>query len=92
MKIHSACLAACEVLATFTPAQGVAGNLEEGEQVPGAALLPTQIHVPNRPSAPLFQGAQGRQKTEIHFDPTTQVVTIRLLVQDPNGSVVERGS
>jgi VWFA-related protein len=45
----------------------------------------TQLQVPNRPSTPLFQGAQGKQRTEIHFDPTTQVVTIKMLVQDPKG-------
>jgi VWFA-related protein len=45
----------------------------------------TQFQVPNRPSTALFQGAQGKQRTEIHFDPTTQVVTIKMLVQDPKG-------
>jgi VWFA-related protein len=45
----------------------------------------TQVQVPNRPSTALFQGAQGEQRTAIHFDPTTQVVTIKMLVQDPKG-------
>jgi VWFA-related protein len=45
----------------------------------------TQVQVPNRPSTALFQGAQGEQRTAIHFDPTTQVVTIKMLVQDPRG-------
>jgi VWFA-related protein len=45
----------------------------------------THLQVPNRPSTALFQGAQGKQRTEIHFDPTTQVVTIKMLVQDPKG-------
>ena len=45
----------------------------------------TQVQVPNRPSTALFQGAQGKQRTEIHFDPTTQVVTIKMLVQDTKG-------
>jgi VWFA-related protein len=44
-----------------------------------------QLQVPNQPSTALFQGAQGKQRTEIHFDPTTQVVTIKMLVQDPKG-------
>ena len=44
-----------------------------------------QIGVPNRASAPLFKGEQGKQRTEIHFDPATGRVTIKLLVQDPNG-------
>jgi hypothetical protein len=45
----------------------------------------TQLQVPNRPSTALFQGAQGKQRTEIHFDPATQVVTIKMLVQNPRG-------
>jgi VWFA-related protein len=44
-----------------------------------------EIQVPARPSSPLFKGTQGKQNTEIHFDPATQMVTIKLLVQDPNG-------
>ena len=50
------------------------------------ALRPTagQIHIPNRP-APLFQGQQGKQRTEIRYDPATGFVTLKLLVQDPNG-------
>jgi VWFA-related protein len=44
-----------------------------------------QIHIPNRAPYPLFEGKQGRQKTEIYFDPATGMVTLKLLVQDPNG-------
>ncbi len=44
-----------------------------------------QITIPNRPATPLFKGPQGKQKTEIHFDPSTKTVTLKLLVQDPNG-------
>jgi Ca-activated chloride channel homolog len=44
-----------------------------------------EIGIPNRASAPLFKGEQGKQRTEIHFDRTTGLVTIKLLVQDPNG-------
>jgi Ca-activated chloride channel family protein len=44
-----------------------------------------QVQVPNRPTSPLFNSTQGKQKTEIHFDPATGVVTLKLLVQDPNG-------
>src|SRR5205085_428276 len=44
-----------------------------------------QVEIPNRPSAPLFRGQQGRQKTEIHYDPATHIVAMKLLVQDPNG-------
>lgn len=44
-----------------------------------------QIHIPNRAPSPLFKGEQGKQKTEIHFDPATGMVTLKLLVLDPNG-------
>jgi VWFA-related protein len=44
-----------------------------------------QIRVPDRASTPMFKGEQGKQRTEIHFDPATGMVTIKLLVQDPNG-------
>jgi VWFA-related protein len=33
----------------------------------------------------LFQGEQGKQKTEIRFDPATGIVELKLLVQDPAG-------
>ncbi|MCU1234689.1 MAG: hypothetical protein JWP63_2656 [Candidatus Solibacter sp.] len=54
-------------------------------------LLPSarsQIRVPNRLAKPVFQGKQGRQKTEIRFDPSTGIVTLKLLVQDVNGSFI----
>jgi VWFA-related protein len=44
-----------------------------------------QVRIPSRPQGPLFQGQQGKQKTEIRFDPATDTVTLKLLVQDPNG-------
>src|ERR1700719_1982299 len=44
-----------------------------------------QVQVPNRPTSPLFNSTQGKQRTEIHFDPATGMVTLKLLVQDPNG-------
>lgn len=44
-----------------------------------------EVRVPNRPAAPLFQGQQGKQRAEIHFDSATGMVTMKLLVQDPNG-------
>ena len=57
------------------------------------ALLPafllwgqgTPLKIPDRAPASLFHGQQGKQRTEIHFDPTTGTVTVKLLVQDPNG-------
>jgi hypothetical protein len=44
-----------------------------------------EVRIPSRSSTPLFKGKQERQKTEIQFDPATRTVSIRLLVQDPNG-------
>jgi VWFA-related protein len=44
-----------------------------------------QIRIPNRAPTPLFEGEQGKQRPEIHFDPATGVVTIKLMVQDPSG-------
>src|SRR6476646_2198053 len=49
-----------------------------------ASAVSSQMRIPNR-SQPLFKGAQGAQKTEIHYDPATGTVTLKLLVQDPNG-------
>jgi VWFA-related protein len=51
----------------------------------GPTLPPPQIHVPNRPGKPLFAGEQGGQRTEINYDRKTQIVTLRLVVQDSNG-------
>ncbi|MGZ4854665.1 MAG: hypothetical protein ACXVKH_05510 [Candidatus Angelobacter sp.] len=44
-----------------------------------------RIEVPSRASSPLFKGQQGKQKTEIHYDPATRVVIIKLVIQDPHG-------
>lgn len=43
-----------------------------------------QVQIPTRPTA-LFTGEQGKQRTEVHFDPDTSTVTMKLLVQDPAG-------
>lgn len=52
----------------------------------GDATSPSpQIHVPNRPGKPLFVGQQGRQRTELHYDPQTGLVRLSLVVQDSNG-------
>lgn len=42
------------------------------------------LQIPARPAA-LFSGEQGQQQTEVHFDPATNEVTMKLLVQDPAG-------
>src|ERR1700685_1380354 len=44
-----------------------------------------QVRVPNRASKPPFEGKEGKERTETRFDPTTNTVTLKLLVQDPNG-------
>lgn len=75
---------ATAVLASFSVAQSSDGKAAKEAQ-PARIVPHTQIQVPNRPSTPLFQGEQGKQKTEIYFDPATQIVTIKMLVQDPNG-------
>jgi hypothetical protein len=43
------------------------------------------VAIPNRANKPLFEGRQGRQNTEIYFDPSAGKVTLKLLVQDANG-------
>lgn len=43
------------------------------------------LHIPNRSPTPLFQGEQGKQRPEIRYDPKTDTVTLKILVQDPNG-------
>jgi len=45
----------------------------------------TPLNIPDRAPASLFHGQQGKQRTEIHFDPATGTVTVKLLVQDANG-------
>ena len=52
------------------------------------ATAPGQIQIPNRSPVPLFKGKQGKQRTEISYDPTTRIVTLKLLVQDPSGYFV----
>jgi VWFA-related protein len=47
-----------------------------------------QVRIPDRPPSALFKGGQGKQRTEIHFDLATGVVTLKLLVQDPNGYLI----
>ena len=68
----------CSLLAPLaTLAQGAS---KRADQKSGG-----QVQIPSRPTSPLFSSKQGEQKTEIHFDPATGVVTLKLLVQDPNG-------
>lgn len=52
---------------------------------PNRTAAARRIHIPNRPATALFQGPQGKQGAEIYFDPVTGLVTLKILVQDPNG-------
>jgi Ca-activated chloride channel family protein len=58
--------------------------LISAQSLPASATHHRQVQIPNRPAA-LFTGEQGKQRTEIHFDPATSQVTMKLLVQDPTG-------
>jgi hypothetical protein len=49
---------------------------------PPLSAITGQIQIPNRPSDSLFISQQGKQRTEIRFDPATALVTLKLLVQD----------
>ena len=73
------------LLATAAAAQSPRGGASETNSQDSEKRSAGQIQTPNRPASPLFKGSQGKQRTEIHFDPATRTVTIKLLVQDPNG-------
>ena len=45
----------------------------------GAKVPQGQLRIPSRPSASLFQGHQGKQRTEIHFDPATGMLDLDAL-------------
>ena len=68
------------LLILFSGRWAAAQNLPKQEQ-PASGV----VRVPDRPAAPLFQGQQGKQRTEIHFDSATGMVAMKLLVQDPDG-------
>jgi Ca-activated chloride channel family protein len=72
-----------QVLLLIAQAQGRQDRGSTDQQ--NSSQSAEQIHIPNRAPNPLFESQQGRQKTEIHFDPATGMVTLKLLVQDPNG-------
>jgi hypothetical protein len=43
------------------------------------------LRIPERPATPLFRGEQGKQKTEISYDPRSGIVTLKPVVQDSQG-------
>ena len=74
---------ALSLLALLSPAQSRKADYVATDQPSAAGAGP--IRIPDRSFKPLFQGEQGQQRSEIHFDPATGMVTMKLLVQDPNG-------
>ena len=87
-KVRAAALIALLVNFSFGGQSQLAEDVTLQRQDSKPATQPPadgQVRIPNRASTSLFSGAQGSQKTEIRFDPATGMVTIKLLVQDPNG-------
>jgi hypothetical protein len=80
-----ALLSALLLLAAAAPSQSLRPETSKSKSQESERPTGGQIQVPSRPTEPQFKGKQGNQKTEIHFDPATRTVTIKLLVQDPNG-------
>jgi VWFA-related protein len=83
--LEIALLAFLLILAVPAAAQDLRASHAAREQQASEPNSEEQIQVPNRPPKALFEGAEGKQRTEIHFDPATHMVTLKLLVQDPNG-------
>lgn len=66
-------------------ASSVSTIAQSGQRSSPGQASSGEVQIPNRPVKSLFSGQQGKQHTEIYFDRTTGVVTMKLLVQDPNG-------
>lgn len=75
----------CQFAIVFFLMPAVFATLAQGASKRADQKSGAQVQVPNRPTSPLFNSTQGKQKTEIRFDPATGMVTLKLLVQDPNG-------
>jgi VWFA-related protein len=78
-------LVALLLLAAPAAVQDLRAQRRENEQSDSETRQGKGVRIPARRSAPLFSGKPGEQKTEISFDPTSHVVTLKLLVEDPNG-------
>jgi Ca-activated chloride channel homolog len=74
-----------QLLLLFIVPTALGGQSQQSPDRQNSSKAAERIHIPNRAPNPLFQGHQGKQKTEIHFDPATGLVTMKLLVQDPSG-------
>ena len=79
---------ALSLLALLAPAQSRKADYVATDRSSAAGAGP--IRIPDRSSKPLFQGEQGQQRSEIHFDPATGMVTMKL-VQDPKQIVDASG-
>ena len=82
-------LLALSLLVLLAPAQSRKADYVATDRSSAAGAGP--IRIPDRSSKPLFQGEQGQQRSEIHFDPATGMVTMKLLVQDPKQIVDASG-
>ena len=81
-----ACWAGVVLLSPLAHAQVRNTEDQKAGSANGNATAGTQeLQIPARAVTPLFKGEQGKQKTEIHFDPATRAVTLKFVVQDPNG-------
>ncbi len=79
------CFCAGLGLTAAAETQGLsAGNLPPAQPA-SESRQRAVVEEPARRSGSLFQGEQGRQKTEIYFDRATGMVTMKMLVQDSNG-------
>src|ERR1700676_5045519 len=76
-------LLALSLLVLLAPAQSRKADYVATDRSSAAGAGP--IRIPDRSSTPLFKGEQGQQRSDIHFAPATGMVTMKLLVQDPNG-------
>ena len=82
------CFGAVALLCPMTWGQTPPAQYVNSEPHTSPSPASGQIRIPSREASALFKGGQGKQRTEIHFDPASNTVTVKLLVQDPNGYFV----
>jgi VWFA-related protein len=78
-------LAAATVVSLIAGTISAEASTQGSPQEKPTSNVSTSVRIPNRADKPLFRAQQGKQKTEIHYDRATGIVTLKLLVQDPNG-------
>jgi hypothetical protein len=84
---HLVCLAAASILiqgmiAHATTPAGAGGGLAPAERSSAG------VHLPTRPAALVFETSEDKQKAGIDYDPASCAVTLRVLVQDPQGALI----